>query len=57
MQGGPVNFSMFVPSPVAMSSAELETNAGANAAMLMQYNRMIRNESEGNGLTTTVRLY
>ena len=47
MQGGPVDFSTFVPSPVAMSSAESETNAGANAAMAMQYIRMIRNELDG----------
>ena len=47
MQGGPVDFSTFVPSPIAMSSAESETNAGANAGMVMQHLRMLRNELSG----------
>lgn len=39
-----MDFSTFVPSPVAMSSAEAEMNAGACAYMAMSYLRMLRND-------------
>lgn len=43
-QGSPVDFSSYVPSPIAMSSAEAETNAGATASMAMGYLRMTWND-------------
>ena len=43
-QGGVVDFSTFVPSPIAMSSAEAEMNAGACAYMAMSYLRMLNND-------------
>ena len=46
-QGGIVDFSTFVPSPVAMSSAEAECNAGAAAGMAMYHIRMLDNEING----------
>ena len=46
-QGGTVDFSTYVPSPVAMSSAEAECNAGAVAGMAMSHIRMLLNELEG----------
>ena len=44
VQGGPVDFSTFVPAPVAMSSAEAENNAGAAAGLAMSHIRMLWNE-------------
>ena len=46
-QGGVVDFSTLVPSPVAMSSAEAECNAGAAAGMAMSHIRMLHNELNG----------
>ena len=46
-QGGIVDFSTFVPFPVAMSSAEAEYNAGAAAGMAMCHIRMLNNEING----------
>ena len=46
-QGGPIDFSSFVPAPVAMSSAEAENNAAATAGMAMSHIRMMWNEMEG----------
>ena len=45
--GGVVDFSSFLPAPVAMSSTEAEMNAGAVAAMSMSYVRMLWNELNG----------
>ena len=46
-QGGPVNFSTYVPNPVATLSSESETNAGANVCMAMQNICMLQNELQG----------
>ena len=46
-QGGTVDYSTYVPCPVAMSSAEAECNAGAVAGMAMSHIRMLFNELEG----------
>ena len=46
-QGGAVDYNTFVPSPVAMSSAEAECNAGAVAGMAMSHIRMLQNELNG----------
>jgi len=47
-QGGVlVDFNTFVPTPVAMSSAEAECNAGAVAGMAMCHMRMLNNEING----------
>ena len=43
-QGGPVDFATFVPVPIAMSSAEAEINASANAGMALSHVRMLCNE-------------
>ena len=43
-QGGVVDFNSFVPTPVAMSSAEAENNAGAAACMSVSHLRMMMNE-------------
>ena len=47
MQGVAVDYSTYIPTPVAMSSAESKTNAGANAAIAMQHIWMLRNELSG----------
>ena len=47
VQGGLVDFSSFTPTPVAMSSAEAEINAGASACMSMSHLRMVHNELGG----------
>lgn len=39
-----MDFNSFVPTPVAMSSAEAENNAGAAACMSMSHLRMMMNE-------------
>ena len=44
VQGGPVDFSTFVPAPVAMSSAEAENNARVAAGLAMSHIRMLWNE-------------
>jgi len=46
-QGGVVDFNTFVPTPVAMSSAEAECNAGAVAGMAMYHIRMLNNKING----------
>ena len=46
-QGGLVDFSTFVPVPVAMSTAEAECNAGASAGMAISHMRMLINEVNG----------
>ena len=46
-QGGAVDYNTFVPSPVAMSSAEAEYNAGAMAGMTMAHIRMLQNKLSG----------
>ena len=45
-QGGVIDFSSFVPAPVAMSSAEAENNTAATAGMGMSHIRMLWNELE-----------
>ena len=47
MQVEALDYSTYVPSSVAMSSAESETNAGANAFIAMQHIRTLRNELNG----------
>ena len=46
-QGGPVDFSSYVPVPVAMSSAEAECNVGATAGMALSHLRMLIKELNG----------
>ena len=45
--GGIVDFSSFVPAPVALSSTEAEMNAGAVGGMGMSYVRMLWNDLHG----------
>ena len=46
-QGGAVDYSTYVPSPVAMLSAEAECNSGAVAGMAMPHICMLQNEMNG----------
>ena len=46
-KGCPVDYSTYVPSLLAMSSAEAECNAGAVAGMAMSHIRMRQNELDG----------
>ena len=46
-QGGTVDYSTYVPSPVAMSSAEAECNSGTVAGMAISHIRMLQNEING----------
>ena len=46
-QGGAVDYSTFVLSPVAMSSAEAKCNSGAVAGMAMSYICMLQNKLKG----------
>ena len=46
-QGGAVDYNTFVPSTVAMSSAEAECNVGAVAGMAMSHICMLQNELSG----------
>jgi hypothetical protein len=43
--GGPIDFNSHVPNPIAMSSAEAETNALTVAVMAGTHTRMILNEA------------
>ena len=45
---GPVNFSMFVPDPVAMSLAQAKCNAGASAGMAVSHLCMLLNDLNKN---------
>ena len=46
-QEGPVDYSTYIPSPVAMSSAEAECNGGAVAGMAMSHIQILQNELDG----------
>ena len=43
--GGPIDYNSHVPNPIAMSSAEAETNAPTVAVMAGSHTRMILNEA------------
>ena len=43
-QGGPIDFSSYMPVPVAMSSAEAECNARATVGMALSHLRMLVDE-------------
>ena len=46
-QGGAVDYSTYVPTPVSMSSAKAECNSGAVAGMAMSHIRMLQNKMNG----------
>ena len=46
-QGGALDYNTFVPSPVAMLSAEAECIAGAMAGMAMSHIQMLQNKLSG----------